>query len=73
MEKFDYIGNPVEIGDEVIYTRPIGHSRAMQLGVVMDMNEDAILVKGKGNTKAGWYTHDFIVKKFIIEMNTNEY
>lgn len=69
--KFDLLGNPVEIGDEVIYN-PSGYSRSMHIGVVMDVAEHAILVKGEGNTKAGWYTHDFIVKKYIIEMNSNE-
>jgi hypothetical protein len=69
VQRFDYIGNPVEIGDTIIYGSAAGRGFNMKKGVVIKLAEHSVYVKGLKNTKPSWYTHDFIVEKYIIKMN----
>jgi hypothetical protein len=78
----DYFGNPLDIGNEILYIGVLGHSPDFKEGkiLVIDENHDdgygnktpMVKVLGNNNTKAGWTYPDRIInKKYVLVVNAN--
>jgi hypothetical protein len=77
----DYFGNPLEIGDEIIYMGVMAHIPNFREGKILILDEKhddgwkeqpMIKVLGNNNSRAGWtYPKRTINKKYVLLVNDN--
>ena len=70
---FDFVQNPLEIGDNIIYLKCFNHSASFVNGKIIDIDVnrkegDTIKIIGDKKNRAGWtYPYRIINKKYILK------